>query len=927
MRPSLQCALLALATLVVPPSAPCRERSTPPACELAADARVSDEGAMIAAGAHEIAIGLAAIGREGHMRPASTSSPTRHGGEVRIARAPGVIEWWRAVGAGLEQGVTLSRRPSGEGALVLEMNVGSGVRASEGSSAGVIALEDAASGALLATYSHLAVRDARGRAVASRMRAADRRIRIEVDDDGARYPLVVDPLVVVQEAALTGTTPSFGTSVAMNGAGTIAVVGEPDAEFRNAFGTSICTSCGAVFTYSGPGTWSETASARAGGGNHGDAAGASVGYGQYGRIYGAPHALARGFSDEGLAFYVSAVGFSTPPDGAQLGTSVAASAAMGIAGAPAAASGAGRALLIPSDAGAVLMASDGAPGDRLGTSVDVDDPGTYAIVGAPGDSPAGSARIFAISGSGAIATEGPTLLPPSPVAGEGFGRVVALSGDGLRAFVGSAQNRVVVFLRTGTTWAVEATLTGAAGSFGESIAVSADGARVAIGAPGDGPRGIVRIFFRAGSTWVEASQVPGPSGASAFGRSVAIDDAGDRMIVGGTGGAWIFALSLAPNGTACASAAGCASNLCVDGVCCATACGDGAADCQACSPLAGGMSAGTCTPLDATAAAARTCRASAGVCDRAETCSPTQTTCPADVMERGVVCRPSAGTCDAAETCNGVDPGCPPLDARMPGGTVCRAAAGLCDREEMCDGTSIDCAADSYFPAGTTCGGMGMGSCATTGSCNGTSPMCPGATPLPHGHVCLAHDASNPCDVDDVCDGVHEVCPPRYAEATVGCGTTPSGPCDAPDHCMGTSADCVPTFAVGAICRPPSGSCDVAEICSGSGPDCPPDSVLGAGVVCNPSSEACDPAEVCDGLVAMCPTNVTCPVDAGSPVDAGAPSRDAGPTSAPDAGTTPPPGAGGCGCRTGGLGGGPRTGALAFALLLAARLVARRRGT
>jgi hypothetical protein len=84
-----------------------------------------------------------------------------------------------------------------------------------------------------------------------------------------------------------------------------------------------------------------------------------------------------------------------------------------------------------------------------------------------------------------------------------------------------------------------------------------------------------------------------------------------------------------PLGTACTQDAQCQSGSCVDGVCCNSACGGGAAnDCQACSVAAGGSVDGTCGAVRAEAAVV--CRPSAVACDVAETCDGTSLSCPAD---------------------------------------------------------------------------------------------------------------------------------------------------------------------------------------------------------------------------------------------------------------------------------------------------------
>lgn len=164
-------------------------------------------------------------------------------------------------------------------------------------------------------------------------------------------------------------------------------------------------------------------------------------------------------------------------------------------------------------------------------------------------------------------------------------------------------------------------------------------------------------------------------------------------------------------GTPCTQASQCATGFCVDGVCCNSACGGGAADCQACSTAAGGPVDGTCSPLPGTAV----CRAAAGICDVAETCTGSSATCPADVLEpTSTVCRAAAGICDVAEACTGTSAACP-TDQLQPTGTVCRAASGECDLAELCAGTAA-CPADLYKPNGAPCsvGLCSGGSCLPT---------------------------------------------------------------------------------------------------------------------------------------------------------------------------------------------------------------------
>ena len=62
--------------------------------------------------------------------------------------------------------------------------------------------------------------------------------------------------------------------------------------------------------------------------------------------------------------------------------------------------------------------------------------------------------------------------------------------------------------------------------------------------------------------------------------------------------------------------------------------------------------------------------------------------------DQGDVCRPAAGVCDVAETCNGSTSTCP-SDSFMTSGECRPAVSGACDVAESCDGSGPDCPADA----------------------------------------------------------------------------------------------------------------------------------------------------------------------------------------------------------------------------------------
>jgi len=320
----------------------------------------------------------------------------------------------------------------------------------------------------------------------------------------------------------------------------------------------------------------------------------------------------------------------------------------------------------------------------------------------------------------------------------------------------------------------------------------------------------------------------------------------------------------------------------------------------------------SCTFLPATTV----CRAAAGDCDLAETCTGVSNACPADASKAagttctddgnpctldvcdgasttcrhpagnaGAVCRPAASPCDLAEACDGTSTTCP-ADAFAAAGTPCRGAAGECDVAELCSGTGPNCPADAKQPAGTACtedgnpctadqcdgtrvtcqhpaGNAGAvcrpaaGICDLAESCDGARPACPPDGFAPSSVVCRA--AAGVCDVADLCPGNGPTCP-ADSVGPAGTACPDDGNACTLDQCDGTSVTCRhPPASAGTVCRPAGAPCDVAEVCDGTGGNCPGDSFLSAATECRPAAGPCDVAEFCPG------NGPTCPLDAKLP--------------------------------------------------------------
>ena len=175
------------------------------------------------------------------------------------------------------------------------------------------------------------------------------------------------------------------------------------------------------------------------------------------------------------------------------------------------------------------------------------------------------------------------------------------------------------------------------------------------------------------------------------------------------------------------------------GVANGTACNDGDNACTPTDTCQGGVCVGTplncddgnpctidsCTPgvgcLHTPGNAGAVCRAAAGTCDVAESCTGTSATCPADGFQASTtscVGTSSGGACDGTDSCDGAGH-C--VDGYLAATSICRAAAGTCDVAESCTGSSGACPADGFRPNTTSCVGTSNGgACDGTDSCDGS---------------------------------------------------------------------------------------------------------------------------------------------------------------------------------------------------------------
>jgi hypothetical protein len=203
---------------------------------------------------------------------------------------------------------------------------------------------------------------------------------------------------------------------------------------------------------------------------------------------------------------------------------------------------AGAVVMFELDAGAwteraILTASDGAAGDKFGESVAID--GGVLVVGAPvaGDADQGSAYVF--HEDGGAWTEVAILASPTGLAGDRFGKAVAVHGD--HAAVGAPSEgdgtgALYLFQRDGDTWPANGDFVPSdqTAEFGAALAMNTG--FLAVGSPGDDDRGdtsgSVFLLARDGESWGSGGKVLASDGVEFDNFGFSVDLSEDRLAVG-----------------------------------------------------------------------------------------------------------------------------------------------------------------------------------------------------------------------------------------------------------------------------------------------------------------------------------------------------------------------------------------------------------
>jgi hypothetical protein len=200
-----------------------------------------------------------------------------------------------------------------------------------------------------------------------------------------------------------------------------------------------------------------------------------------------------------------------------------------------------------------IQASDKQQYDEFGFSVSISEDGDTVIVGAyresTGGNYAGAAYIFTRTNSSW--TEQQKIQASDKQGGDGFGRSVAISGDGNTVIAGAwledtgadDAGAAYIFTRTNSSWTeqqkIQASDKQQYDYFGRTVAISEDGDTAIVGAYGEDPDGTssggaAYIFTRTNSSWTEQQKIQASDKQQndEFGISVSISGDGNTAIVG-----------------------------------------------------------------------------------------------------------------------------------------------------------------------------------------------------------------------------------------------------------------------------------------------------------------------------------------------------------------------------------------------------------
>ncbi|GIW08621.1 MAG: hypothetical protein KatS3mg060_3426 [Dehalococcoidia bacterium] len=573
---------------------------------LAHGLRAIVDGGMleVEAGADRWSARLASWGRGANWQPLDFEAPRGSLNRVE-AHSTGLTAWVQNGPLGIQQGWTIETRPPGEGVLGLRVRHAGTLRGVIEADRRGLALT-AGEGWTALRWTGLLAWDATGRELPAWLEGDGDETVVRVNDDAAVYPVTVDPWVQAARLTVAGALDGdeLGVSIAISSDGSTIVAGAPHCGCSAEGGRAY------VFLRpSGGWTTTSTFAARLGlpAPGAGDRFGVAVALSADGRVIvvGAPNddsvatnggaayvylRPASGWTSTNAPAATLTAAASQPGDTFGLALALSGDGSTLAVGAPgvdldAAEAGAVYVFLRPPAGWATtnapaarLTAFDGLAGDSFGLAVAVSFNGDTIVVGAPNadapDDDCGALYAFTRPAGGWVTTSSAAkLLQTDPDPSDFLGWAVAISADGTTIAGGTAYffaypGGVFLFVRPASGWVsttqptarITADSESDGAGFGTSLALSADGGLLVVGALyATGQRaatGAVFVYTRPTGGWTSTSaftqKLVAADGAiqDQFGAAIAVTPDGASIAVGAnnfiqnsgeqTGAAYVF---------------------------------------------------------------------------------------------------------------------------------------------------------------------------------------------------------------------------------------------------------------------------------------------------------------------------------------------------------------------------------------------------
>lgn len=466
-------------------------------------ARYQKRAAAFATPQGVVALSVVAVGRGDRLSRVLTARRAVSQTAVSYRRG-GVTERFRRGATGVRHQVKIERRPEGAGGELKVVMGTPGAREVRASGGAVLLRPERGSGL---RYSMAGAVDARGRVLRSEVAVVQGAVVVDIEDDGAAYPVTVDQVAQPEgllAPAVVGDEGGRPWRMALSADGTTAVVADPGADRLS----------GVVWIFARvDGAWAQVAALRPSDAVGPARFGSSVaissdgstvlvgGSGDHGGY--TPHA-----GEDGAAWVFVRDGDGWSQQGPKLrpmgsyGAAVGGSVALSSDGALAFVAGAGVWVFVREGGSWVQQGDRLAPSDdgrpELLRTVAVSADADGVVVGSPGEDGAkGAARVFERDGQGWRQVA--RLEADVPVGGR-LGAPVAISADGATVVIGGGGSAWPFIRRAQSdAWIAGERIdrspqhAASTGGFPTGLAISPDGATVVAG-DSDGQRLSALVF-------------------------------------------------------------------------------------------------------------------------------------------------------------------------------------------------------------------------------------------------------------------------------------------------------------------------------------------------------------------------------------------------------------------------------------------------